>query len=179
MTPHADAVATLTGWEAPTPEQADLAAAYLSHLAQHEDALSRACFPRHLTAGALVLSEDGERVLLNLHRKARRWFHFGGHIETGDPSLRAAAEREVREESGLSVVTLSAAPVQLSAHTVPFCDPRGEVVHLDVRYAGWAPAGATPVISDESVTVAWFDVDDLPTDDPDMIEFVALARQAR
>jgi 8-oxo-dGTP pyrophosphatase MutT (NUDIX family) len=173
---HADAVATLTDWRPPTPEQADLASAYIARLAQDPDALLRSSFPRHLTAGALVLSEDRARVLLNLHRKARRWFHFGGHIEGGDASLRAAAEREVLEESGLGSVRLSPEPVQLSAHPVPFCDPRGEVIHLDVRYVAWAPADARPVVSQESVSVAWFDVDDLPTDDPDMLELVALAR---
>ena len=48
----------------------------------------RACFPDHLTAGTVVLSADGDEVLLNLHRKARRWFAFGGHCEPGDATSR-------------------------------------------------------------------------------------------
>ena len=176
MSPHASALATLEGWPAPSEEQAALAADFVRHLRAHPDGLARSCFPRHLTAGALVLSEDRDRVLLNLHRKAGRWFHFGGHIEEVDTSLAAAALRESLEESGLGDLRLSEAPIQLSAHAVPFCDARGEVTHLDVRYLALAPATAMPVVSEESESVRWFDIDALPTQDPDMLELIRLAR---
>jgi len=176
VSPHEAALAALEGWAPPTQAQAALAEDFVRHLRAHRDGLRRDCFPRHLTAGAIVLSEEGDRVLLNLHRKAQRWFHFGGHVEDDDADLAAAALREAHEESGLADLKLSAEPVQLSAHTVPFCDPRGEVTHLDVRYLALAPASAVPVVSEESDSVRWFDVDELPTDDADMVELVALAR---
>ncbi len=84
---HDDALTALRGWGAPSPEQEDLRARYVAHLERHPDGTDRSCFPDHLTAGTLMLSADGDAVLLNLHGKARRWFAFGGHIEPGDQTL--------------------------------------------------------------------------------------------
>lgn len=175
MSVHADALTVLRNWPAPDAEQELLRTAYVAHLEVHPDGLYKRCFPQHLTAGCLVVSDDGRRALLNLHRKARRWFAFGGHIEPGDATLAGAALREATEESGLTGLVLDPDLVHLSLHPVPFCDPRGEVRHLDVRYVARVPVDTVPVISDESLAIRWFDVDDLPTDEPDMLDLVRLA----
>lgn len=177
MSLHAEAAATLRAWHAPDAGQERLRAAYVDHLAAHPDGEQRACFPAHLTAGALVLSHDGDHVLLNLHRKARRWFHFGGHLETGDATLRDAGRREAVEESGLPDLVVDPDPVHLSRHRVDFCDPRGPVDHLDVRFLARAAAGVQPVVSDESLDVRWWPVAALPTEEQDMVELIGLARQ--
>ena len=174
MTLYDDAVDVLTHWQAPTEEQELVRAAYVTHLRMHPDGLWRSCFPDHLTAGALVLSHDRTHVLLNLHRKARRWFHFGGHLED-DASLAGAALRETTEESGLAGLQLGAEPLHLSRHPVEFCSPRGTVRHLDVRFLAVAAADVEPVASPESLDVRWWPVDDLPTDAPDMVEMIRLA----
>ena len=64
---HADALRTLRDWVAPDPEQERLRADYVRHLETHPDGMRRGCRPDHLTAGALILSADGQRVLLTLH----------------------------------------------------------------------------------------------------------------
>lgn len=173
---HADALGVLAGWLAPTLAQERLRSSYVDLLTTQPDACSRSCFPAHLTAGALVISDDGRRVLLNLHRKAGRWFHFGGHLEPGDATVAGAALREATEESGLPGLVLDLEPLHLSRHTVPFCDPRGPVDHYDLRFRAVAPASAVPAVSAESLDVRWWPVDDLPTDEPDMVEMVQLAR---
>ena len=52
----------------------------------------------------------------------------------------------------------------------------GPVRHLDVWFLARLGADADPVVSEESIDVRWFDADDLPTDEPDMVDLVRLAR---
>lgn len=172
---HGDALDVLTRWRAPSTTQDRLSTSYAAHLAAHEDGIWRSSYPAHLTAGALVLSHDRAQVLLNLHRKARRWFHFGGHLEPTDVTLAGAALREATEESGLSGLLVEAEPLHLSRHTVEFCDPRGPVDHLDVRFLALLGSDVEPVTSAESLDVRWWPVEELPTDEPDMLEMIGLA----
>ena len=173
---HDDALAALRDWAAPTPEQDALRRAYVAHLEGHPDGASRSCFPDHLTAGTVMLSADGREVLLNLHRKARRWFAFGGHVEDGDATLADAARREASEESGLTGFTFDPVPVHLDLHTVSFCDPRGDVRHLDVRYRAVADDGAAHRASEESLDVRWWPVAALPELEDEMLTLIRLAR---
>ncbi|GAB2987486.1 NUDIX hydrolase [Nocardioides montaniterrae] len=181
MTLHADARSVLADWAAPDAAQAQLRERYLAHLDAHPDGMLRSAYPGHVTAGGLVIDHAGDRVLLNLHRKARRWFHFGGHCEPSDATLFGAAAREVREESGLTELRFHPEPVQLDVHTVAFCaapdgSRRGEVDHLDVRYVAAAPPGAQEVVSEESLDVRWWPVGDLPELEPAMHGLIGRAR---
>jgi 8-oxo-dGTP pyrophosphatase MutT (NUDIX family) len=173
---HDDALAVLRDWEPPGDEQSALRDRYLTHLVAHPDGMRRDCYPDHLTASTLVLSADRAQVLLTLHAKAQRWFQFGGHCEPGDTTLAGAARREAVEESGIAGLRVAAVPLQLSEHAVPFCDPRGGVHHLDVRFLAVAAADDVHVVSEESLDVRWWPVDRLP--DQDLGELVALALQS-
>lgn len=176
MTLHADALATLREWSAPGDAQEELRGRLVRHLESTPDGMWRSSYPDHLTAGTLVLAADGDRVLLNLHRKAGRWFAFGGHAEEGDATLASVALREAREESGIADLAFHPEPLQLDVHVVPFCDPRGGVSHLDVRYAALAAADAQEIVSEESLAVRWWPIDGLPELEPSMIELIDQAR---
>jgi 8-oxo-dGTP pyrophosphatase MutT (NUDIX family) len=173
-----DALSTLRGWDAPRGQQSALRDRFVTHLEQHPDGMTRGCFPAHLTAGTIVLDASGSSVLLNLHRKAGRWFAFGGHTEPEDLVLSDVALREAREESGVADLDFRAQPLQLDEHVVDFCDPRGPVHHLDVRYAAIAPSGADVEVSEESLAVRWWPVDALPDLEAEMTDLIALARRS-
>jgi 8-oxo-dGTP pyrophosphatase MutT (NUDIX family) len=161
---HSSAVAELEGWSATSAAEEGLRARYLAHLAAHPDGLSRHCHPDHLTASAMIVSDDRSRVLLNLHGKYAIWVQFGGHCEDDDASLAAAALREAAEESGVAGLRLLAPqPVQLDAHEVR-CGPIRPARHLDVRFALEAPPDARERTSAESIAVRWFRTDRLPHD---------------
>lgn len=170
-----DALSLLDGWRPADAGQERLRREYVAHLSASTDGLSRDDHPAHVTAGALVLAHDRDAVLLTLHAKARRWFHLGGHCEPSDSTLAGAALREAREESGVDGLVLAGPePLHLDAHHVAFCGGHEHVRHLDVRFLVLAPPDARPTVSEESLDVAWWPVDALPTDDPDMRAMVAL-----
>ncbi len=179
MSLHADAVAAIQRWRAPSAGQERLRREYAAHLARHPDGLDRSCRPDHVTASTLVLSPDGRAALLTLHAKARRWFQLGGHAEPGDATLAGAALREAAEESGIEGLVVDPDPLHLDAHVVPFCGGHPDTRHLDVRFLAVAPEGAVHAVSDESVDVRWWPVDALPSDEPSLRELVELGVQRR
>jgi 8-oxo-dGTP pyrophosphatase MutT (NUDIX family) len=159
----ADAVATLTAWTPPDAAQAALRDGYLAHLREHADGIWRDGPPAHLTASCFVLSPDGSRTLLTLHRKGGFWVQFGGHLEPGDATLAGAALREAVEESGVVDLRLVGdRPVDLDRHELSAAFGRCRE-HLDVAFLAVAAADAEPAVSDESDDVAWWRVDDLPS----------------
>ena len=178
MTLHADALATLTDWAAPSPGQAALRDRFVDHLRAHPDGVERDCHPDHLTASTLVVSPDGRLVLLTLHAKAGQWFQLGGHCEPGDATLLDAARREAREESGIDGLVFDPVPLRLDEHAVPFCGDTGAVHHLDVWFLAVAPDGAEHAASDESLDVRWWPADELPgRDGGTWVTALALARE--
>ena len=169
------AVRLLEAWPAPDPAQDALRRDYLALLGQRPDALTRTCRPAHLTASALVLDREARHVLLVHHARIRRWVQAGGHIEATDPDLARAARREAVEETGIGGLALDPAPVLLSRHAAP-C---GAQWHLDVQFGALADRAAVPVVSDESLDVAWFPVDALPLGCAPGVEELVAAAVAR
>ena len=93
------------------------------------DPCSRHLFqPGHVTASALVISDDGAAVLLVFHARLRRWLQPGGHLEPADRSLVDAARREVLEETGIPLAGGGEpALVGVDVHEIPAA--RGEPAH--------------------------------------------------
>jgi len=147
---------------------------FLAFLDSHARPLDRSCEAGHITASALLVDPRAGRALLMLHRKVGRWLQMGGHCETGDLTLRAAAAREATEESGIGGLVLTDAPVALDRHRVR-CDGR-DLDHLDVQFIALTPAGAVEQANDESLGLRWFDLDDVPSEDAAVLRLAAAAR---
>jgi 8-oxo-dGTP pyrophosphatase MutT (NUDIX family) len=111
--------------------------------------------PGHFTASAFVLAPERDALLLILHRKLGLWLQPGGHVEPSDPSLAAAARREVAEEVGAELeADPLETPFDLDIHRIPAhkSDPAHE--HFDVRFRFYARSRAFSA-SDEVVRAEW------------------------
>ncbi|MFB9854254.1 NUDIX hydrolase [Micromonospora andamanensis] len=156
---HADAVAVLTDWTPTGPDAAEASDSTLRLLGAGPIAMSREHRAGHVTASALVFDATGTQVLLCLHGKFRKWVQLGGHCEPGDRTLAGAALREATEESGISDLRIDPTPIDVDVHPVA-C--QGGSLHHDVRFAVFAPAGATERVSAESEALGWFPPQHLP-----------------
>ena len=176
----ADARRVLGDWESPAPTQDDLRARYLAFLEAHPDAASRDLRAGHLTASTVVLDAARRRVLLTLHPLAGRWFQLGGHVESADGTMAAAALREATEESGIDGLDLHPTLIGLDWHPTRCRDSAralGLSSHLDFEYVAVAPPGAEHLRSAESLDLAWFALDALPDGADDVVR--ALIRRVR
>ncbi|MHA7985869.1 NUDIX hydrolase [Rathayibacter sp. CAU 1779] len=154
-----DALARLGA--APPTETRDAFVDFAS--ARGDAALSRDGGPEHLTASCFVFSPDRTRTLLCFHRKGGFWVQFGGHLEADDATIASAAQREAREESGIDdLVLASERIVDLERHELHggfAC-----AAHWDVGFAAIVDPETSISVSDESLDVRWFAIDQLPAD---------------
>jgi 8-oxo-dGTP pyrophosphatase MutT (NUDIX family) len=111
--------------------------------------------PGHFTASAFVLSPERAALLLVHHRKLDRWLQPGGHVESGDVDLIAAARREVLEETGIAELELEqAGSFDLDVHPIPALGSELPHEHFDVRFL--FRAGTRELrLSSESKAVRW------------------------
>ncbi len=86
MTLRESVIALLSEWQAPDAGQDALRQAVLGFVLARDDACRRACEPGHITASTLVLDHRGERVLLTLHPRLRRWVGWAGTARTRTPT---------------------------------------------------------------------------------------------
>jgi 8-oxo-dGTP pyrophosphatase MutT (NUDIX family) len=114
-------------------------------------------------------------VLLTLHARIGRWLQTGGHLESTDATLEAAAVREAEEESGLDDLSLHPSPLLLSKHEV-LCGQVRPTYHLDVQYLVLANQLVSPSIGAESWDMQWFAHDQLPGVDHSVAALVQAAR---
>lgn len=135
-----------------------------------DSSLYKGLAPDHVTASCFVFDETGTQTLLSFHRKGQFWVQLGGHLERGDGSLREAAIREFREESGIvGPAWFSPHYVEIDIHALS-SGFSGCQHHLDVAYSAVVPRETEILISDESDDLAWWPVDKLPGGSADCLD---------
>lgn len=118
----------------------------------------------HFTGSSWLVSGDGRRVLLTHHRKLGRWLQLGGHAD-GDEDLARVALREAEEESGLRGLRVEPEIFDLDRHWIP---QRREVPghwHYDVRFVVHAEGSEVFAVSQESLDLAWRDIEEMADDE--------------
>ncbi|QES40109.1 NUDIX hydrolase [Streptomyces venezuelae] len=108
---------------------------------------------------AIVFDDEG-RVLLGRRSDNGRWSAIGGIPEPGEQPAQCAV-REVYEETAVHCVPERVVLVQALQ---PVTYDNGDVCqYMDITLRCRAVGGEARVNDDESLDVAWFDVDALPT----------------
>jgi 8-oxo-dGTP pyrophosphatase MutT (NUDIX family) len=156
-------IATLSDWQPPNFAQDTLREAVLAFVIARPDACERECEPGHITASTLLLDDAGSRALLTLHPRLGRWVQLGGHCEEEDTDIVAAARREAVEESGVEDLLVEPELAAIHVHPVT-CSLGVPTRHLDLQFVARAPAGAQFEVSDESLDLRWWHLDEMPHD---------------
>lgn len=142
---------------------------------QNRNCCERTLTIGHFTGSCWLVSQDGNRVLLTLHKKLGRWLQLGGHAD-GDSDLARVALREAEEESGLTELIVEPDIFDLERHAIPARGPDAEHYHYDVRFVVNATVSEDYIVSDESHALAWRVISEL-VDDADAEE--SIRRMAR
>ena len=159
---YGDVSARLSAFQPPDAAQAAQRERTLEFLSAHPRAVDGTYSPGHVTATGLVLSADRREVLLTLHARIGRWLELGGHLEETDAGLADAALREAEEEGGIDGLTIAADLFAVVVHENLPCRRAPGTDHYDLYFRLFAPPRRRPVISDESLDLAFFDVTRLP-----------------
>lgn len=132
----------------------------IEFLKTNENCYSRTNLKGHITAGAVIMHEDGE-VLLNYHRKLKMWLFFGGHSE-GETNPLNIAKREVKEESGITEYDdLGGKIFDVGVHIIPD-DPiknEPEHYHYHILYL-FIVKKKDFKISEESIDIKWVSIEE-------------------
>lgn len=124
----------LSGYHPSGEEEHGHVAAVLDLLRTTEAPLDRNQFqPGHITSSALVRCNDS-MILMIHHSKLKRWLQPGGHVEPEDASLKAAAAREVAEETSLHVSDKNAVLIDVDVHPIPARKSDPAHFHFDLRF---------------------------------------------
>jgi 8-oxo-dGTP pyrophosphatase MutT (NUDIX family) len=104
---------------------------------------NRRNFRGHITASAIILSPDRQKILLIHHKAYNQWQQPGGHWENDEKNPLEAAKREAAEETGLKLgenISLDLkhplVPFDIDSHAVPARPSKDEPPHAhhDFRY---------------------------------------------
>ena len=134
---------------------------FVRFVARQSRCFERDCFDDgHVTGSALVLNRRGDAALMTHHAKLGRWLQLGGHCD-GDSDALAVACREAEEESGLAVLPLSPAPIDIDIHTIPARGSEPRHFHYDVRFVLQVRDSERFVATAESLSLAWVPLDEM------------------
>jgi 8-oxo-dGTP pyrophosphatase MutT (NUDIX family) len=158
--------ATLVEYLERYPQDRDAVAPVFAVLDAEDGAItSRREFRGHATVG-VVCADDAGRILHIQHRVLGRWLTPGGHLEAADDTLRAAALRELVEETGIpaaAVTPVGDRPIHVDVHWIPPNDAKGEPAHwhFDFRFVFRTAAAIGQLQLEEVTDAAWLPVDSL------------------
>ncbi|WP_207493922.1 NUDIX hydrolase [Aridibaculum aurantiacum] len=127
-------------------------------------------FTGHITASAFIYDPNANAFLLIEHKTLNRWLQPGGHVETTDADILAAALREAVEETSLPADAFKplSTIIDIDSHPIPANDRKQEPAHVhhDIRYLFTCNSQMDIVVQEEHVSSCrWIHVDELPEEE--------------
>jgi 8-oxo-dGTP pyrophosphatase MutT (NUDIX family) len=145
---------SIVHYTSPFLEELDFKERFLNLLA-HPRAFYRDHLPGHITASSWIVDPTEKFNLLTHHAKLSRWLQPGGHAD-GDQDVRAVAQREAFEETGLKSLALVLPEIfDIDIHMIPARGGFPKHDHYDIRFLFKASMTEALVITDESKELAW------------------------
>lgn len=143
---------------------------------------------RHFTVSIFIVHED--KVLLHLHKKAKKILPLGGHIEINE-SPQETCIREAQEESGLEINLYNPINNELKEacevegekllinpmHTI-FGEITPEHCHIDFVYYASAKSYETKPADGESNLLKWYTKDELKSANNIQENILTMANEA-
>lgn len=118
--------------------------------------------PLHVTASAMIVHPETERVLLRWHARQQAWLQVGGHGDPGETDPLEIALREAAEETGLTDLKPwpDASLVHLAIVSVPAKGDEPAHEHADLRFvlATGSPDAVRPETPD--APLRWLSLDE-------------------
>ncbi len=119
-----------------------------------------------LSAVSALIVDEQNRILLHRASDDGKWYTIGGAIDPGEEPADAVV-REAREETGLEVRPVRVVAVQTGE---PIVYPNGhEVQYVGISFLCRVMEGKLG-ISDESLELRYFAIDELPELRPDQLQ---------
>ncbi len=130
-------------------------------------------FEGHIVASRFVYSLEDEKFLVLYHNDLKMYLYPGGHVDDNDNSILSAAEREVKEETGLVDFKLlkltknKMVPIDIDTHHISYNERLNlpEHLHFDFRYLFVIDKISDINIDKEELSdYKWIDINDLRND---------------
>jgi len=160
-----DIASALSGYLGRYPDEEEALFEPMQWLSQGSDFASRRTFPMHVTAGALLVRDDAEILLISHRAYGNLLLQPGGHLEQSDDTLMDAALRELTEETDVDPALVFPAspadPVYIEYGRVPARPEKDEPehYHLDFGYAFTTVSADIGSIQESEVTgAAWYPI---------------------
>lgn len=154
-------IALLETYRSRWPDESATCERYLEFVSRNPDCFERSLQEGHVTGSAWIVNTAGTHVLLTHHRKLGQWFQLGGHAD-GETDVGKVAMAEAREESGLAELRFVNDEIfDIDIHLIPARKSDPEHYHYDVRFALQAVGSDAFAVSEESLDLAWVELDKL------------------
>ena len=123
-----------------------------------------------LTLSVYIVHKN--KVLMIDHKTLGTWLPIGGHVEL-DEDTDEAIEREIKEESGLSVKLYGSRHKKLSENSKPLTVPQfidihrieGKHRHLNLTFFAYSKSDKVKLASKEHNDIKWFTAKELKSRD--------------